>query len=80
MELLSPGTESEDLGQTLREVNQPPTQWQVYKQILRVPYYALFDRYENQFQMFELVGARYQTLQLSEQRLWLEELQLGLGV
>ncbi len=80
VELLSPGTEAEDLGQTLREVNQPPTKWQVYEQILRVPYYALFDRYENQFRMFELVGTRYQELQFSEQRLWLEELQLGLGV
>jgi Uma2 family endonuclease len=80
VELLSPGTEAEDLGQTLREVNQPPTKWQVYEQILRVPYYALFDRYENQFRVFELVGTRYRELELTEQQLWLEELQLGLGV
>ncbi len=45
VELLSPGTEAEDLGQTLREVNQPPTKWQVYEQILRIPYYVVFDRY-----------------------------------
>jgi Uma2 family endonuclease len=80
VELLSPGTEAEDLGQTLREVNQPPTKWQVYEQILRVPYYVLFDRYENQFRAFELVGTRYQELQLTEQRLWFEELKLGLGI
>ncbi|MEO0456263.1 MAG: Uma2 family endonuclease, partial [Cyanobacteria bacterium P01_A01_bin.114] len=60
VELLSPGTEAEDLGQTLREVSQPPTKWQVYEQILRVPYYAVFDRYENQFRLFQLVGTRYQ--------------------
>ena len=80
VELLSPGTEAEDLGQTLREVNQPPTKWQVYEQILRVPYYVLFDRYENQFRVFEMVGTRYRELQLTEQRLWFEELKLGLGV
>jgi Uma2 family endonuclease len=44
VELLSPGTEKEDLGQTLREVNQRPTKWEVYEQILRVPYYVVFDR------------------------------------
>ena len=80
VELLSPGTEEEDLGQTLREVNQPPTKWQVYEQILRIPYYATFDRYENQFRLFQLVGTRYRPLSLPEQRYWFEELALGLGV
>lgn len=28
VELLSPGTEQEDLGQTLRDVNQPPMKWE----------------------------------------------------
>jgi Uma2 family endonuclease len=80
IELLSPGTEAEDLGQTLREVNQPPTKWQVYEQILRIPYYATFDRYKNQFQLFQLVGIRYQSISLSEQLYWFEELGVGLGV
>ncbi|AKG23824.1 hypothetical protein IJ00_23245 [Calothrix sp. 336/3] len=39
VELLSPGTEKEDLGQSLREVNQPPSKWEVYEKILRIPYY-----------------------------------------
>ncbi|MEH2324649.1 MAG: hypothetical protein V7K32_13990 [Nostoc sp.] len=30
VELLSPGTEQEDLGKTLPEVNRPPTKWEVY--------------------------------------------------
>lgn len=80
VELLSPGTEADDLGQTLREVNQPPTKWQVYEQILRVPYYAVFDRYENQFRLFQLVGTHYQAIPLSEPYYWFEELALGLGV
>jgi Uma2 family endonuclease len=80
VELLSSGTESEDLGQTLREVNQPPTKWEVYERILRVPYYVLFERGTTQFRAFQLVGARYQEMNPPDQRLWLEEAQLGLGL
>lgn len=80
VELLSPGTEQEDLGQTLREVNKPPTKWQVYEQILRIPYYVVFDRYTNQLRAFQLVGTRYREMTLSDKRLWLDEVELGLGV
>ncbi|UBF27337.1 Uma2 family endonuclease [Kovacikia minuta CCNUW1] len=80
IELLSPGTEAEDLGQTLREIHQPPTKWQVYEQILRIPYYAVFDRYQNQLRVFQLVATRYQEKELSDQRFWFEEIGLGLGV
>ena len=80
VELLSPPTEQEDLGQTLREVNKPPTKWQVYEQILRVPYYVVFDRYTNKLRAFQLVGTRYQEMTLSEKRLWLDEVELGLGI
>ncbi len=78
VELLSPGTEKEDLGQTLRDLEQPPTKWEVYEQILRVPYYAIFDRYKYQFRVFKLDGGRYAEVALSESRLWI--LELGLGV
>ncbi|MEO0840031.1 MAG: Uma2 family endonuclease, partial [Cyanobacteria bacterium J06643_5] len=80
VELLSPGTEQEDLGQTLREVNKPPTKWQVYEQILRVPYYVVFDRYTNKLQAFQLVGTRYQEMTVPDEKLWLDEVELGLGV
>jgi Uma2 family endonuclease len=80
IELLSPGTEDEDLGRTLREVSRPPTKWEVYEQILRVPYYVVFDRYLNQLRVFKLDGLRYQELSLPEPKLWLEEIQVGLGV
>ncbi|MGA1284900.1 MAG: Uma2 family endonuclease [Prochlorothrix sp.] len=80
VELLSPGTEAEDLGRTLRDAQQPPTKWEVYEQILRIPYYVVFDRYTNQLRAFELVGTHYQALSLSESKLWLEEIELGLGV
>jgi Uma2 family endonuclease len=88
VELLSPGTESEDLGQTLRVVGKPPTKWQVYEQILRVPYYAVFvgvaspeeTRYSNQFRMFCLQGIQYVELAISGQGFWFDVLELGLGV
>src|SRR5919199_4304170 len=80
VELLSPGTEKEDLGQTLREVNQPPTKWEVYERILRVPYYIVFDRYTDQLRGFQLVGSSYTELELSEPRVWMNDIQLGLGL
>jgi Uma2 family endonuclease len=80
MELLSPGTEFEDLGKTLRDANQPPTKWEVYERILRIPYYVIFDRYTNHLRVFRLVNTQYQELDLPKQRLWLEEAQIGIGI
>jgi Uma2 family endonuclease len=80
VELLSPGTEDEDLGQTLRVVGKPPTKWQVYEQILRVNFYALYDRYSKQFRLFELRGSGYVELTIDGQGFWFEALQLGLGL
>lgn len=80
VELLSPGTEREDLGQTLREANPPPTKWEVYEQILRVPYYVVFDRYTDHWRVFQLHGSRYTELELLQSRLWIEEIGLGLGL
>ena len=48
---------------------------------MRVPYYFVFSRYTNQLKAFQLVGSRYTELELSEPpRVWIDELQLGLGV
>ncbi len=80
VELLSPGTQAEDLGQTERFPNQPPTKWQVYEQILAIPYYIIFDRYTNQFRAFTLMGDRYEELNLDEPKVWIPSLELGLGL
>lgn len=77
IELLSPGTLEEDQGQTLRS-RQPPSKWEVYESILRVPYYVLFNREGNTYRLFRLVGATYG--EIFESRLWIEELQIGLGL
>jgi Uma2 family endonuclease len=80
VELLSPGTMAEDLGQTEQQEGKPPTKWHVYEQVLRIPYYVVFDRYENRLRVFRLVGSQYEPVELAEPRFWLEELELGLGV
>ena len=80
VELLSPGTEAEDLGERGHQPDQPPSKWQVYEQILRVPYYFLFDRYQNHFRGFSLNHGSYEPLEINEQKFWLPELDLGLGV
>ncbi|MEO1376602.1 MAG: Uma2 family endonuclease [Cyanobacteria bacterium J06635_10] len=80
VELLSPGTEKEDLGQTLREVNQPPSKWEVYERILRIPYYIIFDRYTDNLQVFQNIAARYQEITLTKPSIWLPSLELGIGL
>jgi Uma2 family endonuclease len=80
IELLSSGTEDEDLGRNLREINQPPGKWEVYERILRVPYYAVYDRLKNNFRLFALMKTRYEEIEITENRYWFEELGLGLGV
>jgi Uma2 family endonuclease len=79
VELLSPGTEAEDLGQTLRVVGKPPTKWQVYEQELQVPYYAVFDRSSNNFRLFQLLNSRYTEVTLANSGFWFPELQMTLG-
>jgi len=80
VELASPGTENEDLGKTERKEETRPTKWEVYEQILQIPYYVIYDRYKNQFRGFVLESGKYKALELSQKRMWLEELGLGLGL
>ncbi|MCP4698856.1 MAG: Uma2 family endonuclease [Gammaproteobacteria bacterium] len=80
VELLSPGTEKEDLGKTLRDVKKKPTKWTVYEQILKVPFYVIYDRYKNKLRVFALTAGRYRELTLPREKLWLPKLELTLGV
>lgn len=80
VELLSPGTEDEDLGQTVRQPGKPPTKWQVYEQILRVPYYIVYSRYTEQIQAFHWVAGEYQPMTLNEGRVLIPQLGLSLGL
>jgi Uma2 family endonuclease len=77
VELLSPSTIEEDQGETQRN-RIPPSKWEVYESVLRVPYYVLFDKLTSNFRMFELTGTAYQ--ELIQERLWIDALGIGLGV
>lgn len=79
VELLSPGTEDEDLGETLAEAASLPTKWEVYEQILGIPHYVTFSRYTNATRYFTLVHGVYQEVSPPHQGLWLPEAGLGLG-
>ena len=80
VELLSPGTEDEDLGENQTRQTQPPSKWEVYEQILRIPYYVVFSRYTNQLRAFVNTGGEYQELDLKQSRVWMPQLQIGLGL
>ena len=95
VELLSPSTEKEDLGENRPEyynsnngygddtngyADKPPSKWEVYERILRVPYYVVYSRYTDQLRVFVLQGDHYERLILTEPRVWLKELGLGLGL
>ncbi len=80
IELLSPSTENEDLGRTVRQPGNPPTKWEVYEQILRVPYYIVFSRQKDKFQAFHLVAGQYEHASLSNGRLPIKRLELSLGL
>lgn len=80
VELLSPGTEDEDMGRTTAASNSPPTKWEVYEQILRVPYYVIFDRYTDELTAFLLQDGRYQQVEIADSKVWLPSLNCGLGL
>ena len=80
VELLSPSTEREDLGQTERDTDEPPTKWTVYEQILRIPYYVAFSRYTDEVHYFELTGGQYREIQPVQPGLWLPEAGVGVGL
>jgi hypothetical protein len=54
--------------------------WEVYEQILRVPFYVVYDRYDNQLRVFALSGDRYKAVERFEPRFWFEQLELGIGI
>ncbi|NEO38622.1 MAG: Uma2 family endonuclease [Moorea sp. SIOASIH] len=79
IELLSASTRDQDLGYSERTV-EPPTKWEVYEQILAIPYYVTFDRVSNELQLFKLDGGSYQPQTIDNSKFWMPELQLGLGL
>ena len=65
-----------------RQVEPIPSKWEVYEQILRVPYYVVFSRHTNQLRFFKLEEGTYreQVLDPTNPRIWISELEVGLGL
>lgn len=80
VEFLSPSSAAEDHGRTRQQSGHPPTKWQVYEQHLKIPYYFLFDRRTEILEGFKLTRGRYQPLDIVDNRLWLPEFEIGLGL
>jgi len=75
IELLSPGTQDEDLGEeSPRESNLESGR--STSRSLGVPYYITFNRYNDELQAFQLVGNRYQMESMAG-RIWMPDLELG---
>lgn len=60
----------------------PPSKWDVYEQVLQVPYYFVFSRYSNRLRFFQNLAGQYQeqALDPANPRAWLSDLEIGLGV
>jgi Uma2 family endonuclease len=80
VELLSEGTEKEDLGLTESQPGKAPTKWEVYEQILKVPNYIVYDRYKDVLRAYRLIQGKYQALEIEAERIWIPELNAGLGL
>jgi Uma2 family endonuclease len=90
LEFLSDSTRDEDLGiqKPAKRRGQQPGKWQVYEQILQIPNYIVFDGATNQLRQFKLERTsatdveivRYRERNVSQSRIWIPELQLGLGL
>jgi Uma2 family endonuclease len=81
-EFLSPGTKKEDLGNVAAKDKRPPPKWKVYEEILKIPYYLIFDEKdkESKLLIYKLDGGKYREQQITNNRLWIPELKIGIGV
>jgi len=68
------------LGKTKRKPRKPPTKWQVYEQILKIPNYVVFDEDSRLIRYYRLIEGTYQEMALTQGLVWIEEVQLQLGL
>ena len=45
-----------------------------------IPYYLVFDRYTDQLRAFQLQGSSYSELEINQLRVWLNDIELGMGL
>jgi Uma2 family endonuclease len=61
---------------------KPPGKFEVYEKFLKVPHYIVYSRYTQQLRYFKLENPEYreQSLQAENPRIWLTDLEIGLGI
>jgi hypothetical protein len=52
----------------------------VYEKILRIPYYVIFSRYTDRMMVFTLESDRYVEQDLADSKIWMPEIELGIGL
>ncbi|NJN24248.1 MAG: Uma2 family endonuclease [Acaryochloridaceae cyanobacterium RL_2_7] len=80
VELISKGTAKSDLGEVRRDENGTPTKWEVYEQILKVPYYLVYDRNQDTLWVFLWQDGVYQQQEILDGRFWFKDLGIGIGL
>lgn len=60
----------------------PPGKFEVHERYLRVSHYLVYSRYTGRLRYFKLEGGQYQEQSLNAENplVWLDELEIGLGV
>ncbi len=61
---------------------KPPGKFEVYETRLRVPYYFVYNRFNQRLRYFKLEGGQYQEQPLNSEPplVWLTDLEIGLGI
>jgi Uma2 family endonuclease len=59
---------------------KPPAKWDVYEKILRIPYYVIFSRSSDRMRVFTLQSDRYVEQDLADSKIWMTEIELGIGL
>jgi Uma2 family endonuclease len=79
VELLSPGSEGDDLGLRKTKPTDRPTKWEVYESILEVPYYIVYDRYRDNFVPHVSKSEGYLPMPIRDGLVTIPEVSLKLG-
>jgi len=79
VELISPGSEKDDLGMRTPRADGIPTKWDVYEKILQVPYYIVYDRFEDHLIPHIHSEKGYQPLTMEKGLVSIPDLSLKLG-
>jgi Uma2 family endonuclease len=72
----------EELEQEMETKRRPPGKLEVYESYLQVPHYIVYSRYTQRLRYFQRINGVYQEQVLRSENpfIWLEDLELGLGI